>query len=509
MQNPGVVSRIDRMLADALQRAGYSGHGITLVIAVSGGPDSSALLYSLYRLSDIHHLNLHVAHLNHDTRGEETEQDAKFVADLARQLDLPSTIQKEDPLTYQRKQRISSFEQVTREMRYSFLYRVAQAQGASAVAVGHTADDQAETVLEHILRGSGLHGLKGMTEVSPWPWPPHADGVSVLRPLLAAAKQETAAYCRELGRDFRQDSENNSPKFTRNRVRQELLPLLAANYNPRVTDALIRLSHIAALDLDYLERECDRLWPDVASEETASSDSQSIRFDRLALNALHPALQRQFLRKGFVQMVGDARRLEESHLAGISTILRENRAGFRLSLPRGLWLHGTYDAVVLSGSVSLTCPLPTIEGEHRIDLPNSIGTAIVTRIGNWQVKTELVPEYSQIEYGQKNTFVPAELTAFLDAGSLRNGVWVRTRQPGDRFKPLGMHREKKLQDFFTDSKVPRDWRDRIPLLVSGQGIAWVVGHRIAEWAKVDAGKAGETTVLRIDFCELSLNAEGH
>ena len=376
MQNPGVVSRIDRMLADALQKAGYSGHGITLVIAVSGGPDSTALLYSLYRLSDIHQLNLHVAHLNHDTRGEETEQDAKFVADLARQLDLPSTIQKEDPLTYQRKQRISSFEQVTREMRYSFLYRVAQAQGASAVAVGHTADDQAETVLEHILRGSGLHGLKGMTEVSPWPWPPNADGVSVLRPLLAAAKQETAAYCRELGRDFRQDSENNSTKFTRNRVRQELLPLLAADYNPRVTDALIRLSHIATLDLDYLELECDRLWPNVASEETASPGSHGIRFDRPALNALHPALQRQLLRKGFVQMVGDARRLGESHLAGISTILRENRAGFRLSLPQGLWLHGTHDAVVLSGSVSLTCPLPTIEGEHRIDQTLPVHSAL-------------------------------------------------------------------------------------------------------------------------------------
>ena len=150
-----------------------------------------------------------------------------------------------------------------------------------------------------------------------------------------------------------------------------------------------------------------------------------------------------------------------------------------------------------------------MEGEQRIDLPNSIGTAIVTRIGNWQIKTELVPEYSQIEHDQKNMLEPVELTAFLDAGSLRNGVWGRTRQPGDRFQPLGMYCEKKLQDFFTDSKVPRNWRDRVPLLVSGERIAWVVGHRIAEWAKVEAGKAGETAVLRIAFCQKSQFAEGH
>ncbi|MDA0734463.1 MAG: tRNA lysidine(34) synthetase TilS [Chloroflexi bacterium] len=496
MKNPGVVSRIDRLVADALQRAGYFGQGLTLVIAVSGGPDSSALLYSLHRhrLRGIHDLRLHVAHLNHDIRGEESDQDASFVAELAHSLDLPATIEKEDPLAYQRKHRISSFEQATREMRYSFLYRVAQEQGAPAVTVGHTADDQAETVLEHILRGSGLRGLRGMTEVSPWPWPPSAGGVVVFRPLLAAAKHETVAYCRELGREFHQDSDNNLPKFTRNRVRQELLPLLAADYNPRVTDALIRLSHTAALDLDFLERECDRLWPDIASEVTDDSASKSISFNRQALNRLHPSMLRQVLRRGYVQMSGDARRLEESHLAGISTLLEQNKTGFSVGLPRGLWLHASYDVVVLAGNARLPCPLPAIEGEHLIQLPNAMGTHIVTRVGSWQVKAELVSQYSK-----KNPLEPEGLIEFFNAESLENGVWVRTRQPGDRFQPLGMNVEKKLQDFFTDSKVPRVWRDRVPLLASDQGIAWVVGHRIAEWAKVDTRAASNPSTLRIEF----------
>lgn len=494
MQNPGVVARIDRLVSGALQRAGYSGQRTTLVIAVSGGPDSSALLYSLHRLREAHDLNLHIAHLNHDIRGDESDQDAEFVAGLARSLDLPSTIEKEDPLAYQREQRISSFEQVTREMRYSFLYRVAQAQGAPAVAVGHTADDQAETILEHILRGSGLPGLRGMTELSTWPWPPKANGLVVLRPLLAAAKHETAAYCMELGRDFRRDSDNKLPKFTRNRVRQELLPLLAAEYNPKVSDALIRLSHTAALDLDYLERECDRLWPEVASEVPAESAAKCIRLDRQRLKLLHPAMQRQLLRKGFVQMVGDARRLEESHLVGFSAMLGQNKSGFSVGLPRGLWLHVTYDAVVLAESSRLPCPLPVIEGVQRIELPDGLGTAIVTSVGDWQVKAELTAGYDQ-----ENQLDPKELIASFDAESLKVGVWVRTRQPGDRFQPLGMNREKKLQDFFTDSKVPRDWRDRVPLLTSDQGIAWVVGHRIAEWAKVDTRWASKPLVLRIEF----------
>lgn len=511
MKNLGVVSRLDRLVAETLRRSGCSGRGMTLVIAVSGGPDSSALLYSLHRLGG---LKLHVAHLNHDVRGEESDRDARFVADLARSLGLPATIEKEDPVAYQRQRRVSSFEQATREMRYSFLYRVARQQNAPAVAVGHTADDQAETVLEHLLRGSGLPGLKGMSQVSPWPWPPGAEGVVVVRPLLNATKQETQAYCRELGRDFRRDSDNDLPKFTRNRVRRDLLPWLAADYNPRVTEALVRLSRTVALDLDYLEGEGERLWDVIASEvapelspelapEVAGTATEagtggpafkSIRYDRRRMEALHPAMQRQLLRRGLVQLVGDARRLEESHLSAFSMILRQKKSGFRLGLPRGLWLHVTYDALILSDCARLPCPLPAIEGRYGIEFPNQMETATETRVGYWRIKAELIPEYHP-----PDPLPPDGLTACFDAQSLQRGIWVRTRQPGDRFQPLGMSVEKRLQNFFIDSKVPGDWRDRVPLLMSGQRIAWVVGHRIAEWARVEAGAATGFSVLRVEF----------
>ncbi|MFB3098120.1 MAG: tRNA lysidine(34) synthetase TilS, partial [Dehalococcoidia bacterium] len=235
--NDKLTARVERLASESLNRCGftpeYSGEGSTpLVVGVSGGPDSTALLYCLYRLRKAWGLRLHVAHLNHDFRGEEADADAEFVTTLGLELDLPVTVEKRDPIAYQQERGISSFEQGARELRYAFLAKVAASIGATAVAVAHTADDLAETVLLHILRGTGLHGLRGMTELAPWPWPVNLPQLQLLRPLLEATKAETVAYCNSLGRSFRVDTGNALPRFTRNRVRQSLLPLLAEEYNP-------------------------------------------------------------------------------------------------------------------------------------------------------------------------------------------------------------------------------------------------------------------------------------
>ena len=325
MTGGSVVARLEKLASESLTRNGYSGGGTTLIVGASGGPDSSALLHCVHRISPQHRLKIHVAHLNHDFRGEEADEDARFVAALAQELGLPATVEKQDPIAYQRERRISSFEQAAREMRYSFLLNVARRQQAAAVAMGHTADDLAETILEHILRGSGLTGLRGMSEISRWPWPRDVDDVVLFRPLLAVTKEETVSYCRALNRDFRVDSGNILPQFTRNRVRNQLLPLLAADYNPQVKQALVRLSHTAALELDYLEEECRRRWPEVVSN--LEDDSPGLRFDREALSALHPALQRRLLRQGYIHLAGDARRLRESHLTAMAGLLEPKKPG--------------------------------------------------------------------------------------------------------------------------------------------------------------------------------------
>ena len=302
-----------------------------MVVAASGGPDSTALLRCLHRLLDRFSLSLHVAHLNHDFRGAEADHDAAFVQRLADGLGLPCSIDKQDPISYQRGRSISSFEQAAREMRYSFLASVAASVGAKAIALGHTADDQAETVLIHLLRGTGLHGLRGMSELAEWPWPMPNPGPCLFRPLLGAGKADTAEYCRALGQTFRQDSGNYMWRFTRNKVRLDLLPRLARDYNPRVREALTRLASVASEEVDFIEGELSRHWRDIAEEK-----DDAVEFKVSGLLTLHLSLQRYALRRAFEIVAGDTRTLSETHLETMLSLMHRRRGGRSLDLPRGV-----------------------------------------------------------------------------------------------------------------------------------------------------------------------------
>ena len=480
---------LERQVAAGLQRAGLSGNGATIVVACSGGPDSTALLVVLHRLRSHHGLSLHVAHLNHDFRGAEADHDAAFVQLLADGLGLPCSIDKRDPIAYQRSTGVSSFEQAAREMRYSFLHSVATTVGATAVALGHTSDDQAETVLLHILRGSGLQGLRGMAEISDWPWPTVEPGPLLFRPLLAASKADTAAYCRELGRTYREDSGNYLWRFTRNRVRLDLMPRLARDYNPRVRDALLRLSRTAADETDYLDTELDRGW-----ERMATVGEGTVSLDARALAAVHPALQRRALRRAYAGAVGDSRALSESHLDALLGLVVNRRGGRSISLPRGVFAR--IEADVLRIAVHTAHEgndgLPPLTGEFSVRVPREHGETVETEVNGWRLSMQVAGPRGL----QDNDAHPSlPFTATLRRDVLGDSIIIRARQPGDRFQPSGMSGTKKLQDFFTDAKVPRNQRDSIPLLVCQRGIAWVAGHRVANWALA----AGDEASVRVEF----------
>ncbi len=472
------------IVSDAIDRAGFSGRWLTLVAGVSGGPDSTALLRCLLELRDRRQFHIHVAHLNHDFRGQEADDDAAHVAAMATELDLPATIEKWDPEEFRRDHpgRVSSsFEDLAREMRYSFLAGVARSTGSIAVVVGHTADDQAETVLLHILRGAGLHGLTGMAELSDWPWPEEGEGVSLFRPFLQAAREDTLAYCQGLGLDTRQDSGNLLPRFARVRVRRQLLPELAAEYNPRIRDALGRLARTAALELDYVEGEADRIWETVVGE--ASGD---VRIRLPALAEFHPALQAQLLRRAYSNLKGDSRRLQENHIRFMVELAAQNKTGRAMALPGGITAHRTHAALVLSHQSSLPCPLPSLDGEHPIVLPSERGRDTVVAVQGWRVTIGFSPPDNSITVSRGLAEWDGQAwSSPLAADPLGRQLTVRTRRPGDRFQPMGMDHDKKLQDFFTDQHVPRAWRDRVPLLVAPRGIAAVAGYRVAEWARAD------------------------
>ena len=465
--------RIDDAVRAALRRADVPGSS-TIVVAVSGGPDSLALLHALERAARDGGVLLHGAHLDHRLRGEASRSDARFVAEVFRGLGIEGTVEEGDVASYRKKHRLS-IEDAARRVRYDFLGRVAAERQAVAIALGHTADDQAETVLMHVLRGSGLTGLAGMQESASRRLSGH--DVLLLRPLLGATRQETEAYCQALGLEPRHDETNLIPELMRNRLRSELLPLLE-QYNPAVREALVRLSRSASRDRDYLATEVSRVLPDVGRLD---KETGLFTIDRKAFSRLHPSLQGHLLRRAFQEVKGGFGDLEQVHVDEMVRLIT-GPAGRSLDLPSELVFSVGYGSSTIGREGVDTCPLPPLDREHELALPGE------TRVGGWVISTAVVddlgPGEREAEAPDLSPGLKPAHKATLNAGSLGERISVRSRRPGDRFQPLGMSNPKKLQDFMVDSKVPRSWRDRVPLVVAARGIAWVVGWRPAEWAKI-------------------------
>ena len=456
--------KLELVLLKALERTGFH-HGATLVVACSGGPDSTALLHALLALQPATGLNLHVAHLNHDFRGQEAEDDAAFVARMARRLNLPSTVEEADPIAYQRERGISSFEEAAREVRYRFLTRLANRIDANAIALGHTADDQAETILMHILRGAGLSGLRGMQELSPWRDAPNQETAFLFRPLLQATRSETRAYCLELNIPFREDSTNSSLRFTRNRIRHKLLPILR-DYNPQIRDALVRIGRASTESHQFLSDELDRLWPKLFSKRGCIVCIQAAAF-----NKLHPALRAMVLRRAYAEARGSLRRLSETHVNAMLS-LSLAPAGKSIHLPAGLAMWTTGDKLMIGLRELRENTAPSPDFEYTLKVPGA------TDIPGWRITTEFVPA----DVDPKTLDSTA---ALFDAEKIGTNPAVRNRRPGDYMQPLGMAGRKKLKDLFIDLKIPRNLRPSTPLLVSDIGVLWVFPHRVSELAKVD------------------------
>ena len=367
------------------------------------------------------------------------------------------------------------------------------------VAVGHTADDLAETVLLHMARGSGIHGLRGMSELDPWPYPigyPDREAdepdLQVWRPLIDLTRHHTISYCRNYGIDYRDDSTNYMRDFARNRVRLDIMPALKEQLNPRIVDALGRISRTAAAQVDYMEQQADYLWPDVAPEPV--SDNGALRLSRRCLAETHPALRHMILRRAWIRMTGSEHRLTERHLAAMSGAAADPGSGQTIQLPRGFRFVVDNQWATLSGfDQADDCPYPEPVREFRLTLPWGPIAIAVTRRDGWEVTAQSVgvgPDTS-LETGNP-------LAAYLASQALSEGATVRNWQPGDRMQPLGMSGTRKLQDIFTDARVPRHWRPRMPLVVTPKGIAWIAGSRIADWAAVRR-EGGEVAATFIQF----------
>ena len=349
--NPSRVKGLVKRVAAALREHGLEGK--RLLVAVSGGPDSLALLHALHGLSGEHNLTLFGAHLNHKLRGAESEADAEFVGDTFQGLGIPFTVDGVDVAAYRRRHKLS-LEDAARRVRYSFLADAAAKHGADAIALGHTADDQAETVLMHIIRGSGLDGLRGMQALDR-----RMIGgrrVALFRPLLDVSRAETEGYCRALRLTPRIDPSNSSPEFLRNRIRLELVPLLE-QLNPSVGDALARLARNATQDSDYIREHADAVWREVAR----LAENGVVRLDAAALGGEHAAIRGRVLRRAIEEAGGE---VTQRHILDTMALLG-GAPGKRLHLSGGLgFVTGYGEAYV--GRVDVVedalMPLPALRG---------------------------------------------------------------------------------------------------------------------------------------------------
>jgi len=432
-----------------------------LLVAVSGGPDSVCLLHILVKLREELGIRLHVAHLNHQLRGAESKADAHYVSDLAHSLDIPATIEQRDVKAHQAQQHIS-LEEAAREVRYTFLAQVAKSIGANRGAVGHTADDHIETILMHLIRGTGTRGLRGLQPSRLWQ--SSGGSLTIIRPLLTVSRRETADYCYNHQLMPRIDASNLSLSPLRNRIRHQLLPLLES-YNPQVAEALLRTARIAGDDLAFLDKETDRLWGKIVQEQ-----GNTITLDKERFLELPSALKRYLLRRAIEDLLGNLKDIESRHIEEIINALTKP-AGKRLSLPGGLIFSIEYNRYLIGSDQTALSPFPVLDAEFALKLPGE------TVLPGWRIEATIISREQMTEKDE-------DFTAYFDLDKTGDKLLVRPRQPGDRFQPLGMSQPKKLGEFMIDAKIPSAWRQRIPLVCSPSHILWVVGWRIDERVKV-------------------------
>ena len=430
-----------------------------LLVALSGGPDSTALLLILRRLAERRPLTLVAAYFDHRLRGAATSAaESAAVERLAAAAGVALVRGGEDVRARAKASRLS-LEEAARRARYAFFATAATEAGCGAVAVGHTASDQAETVLMHILRGAGLTGLAG---IAPRAGLPVGDADTVLvRPLLTLERAATEAYCRAAGVEPLDDESNRSPAFLRNRLRHELLPELR-RFNPRVDAALARLAAAARADLSVVEAAA-------RSAVEKRDDEASVALDRARLAGWPSPLRLAALRHALEALVGDRQGFGERHLHALERQALRGRTGDRLDLPRRVVASLDRDALVLRLGVS-ACPAALPADAACLRVPGEVDFGpLHIRIAD----TSLAGHAAAVE---------------ADAAVLGPSLALRRWRPGDRMQPLGMSGTKKLQDLFVDARLPRAERAAIPVFENERGILWVGGLRLADWARPRPGR---------------------
>ena len=458
-----------------------------LLVAVSGGPDSLALLHALVRVSGRVGRRraagppaIHAAYFDHGLREPAlVAEEGDFVAGQAAALGVGFVTGRADVRALARRRHLS-LEDAARRCRYAFLREKALELGVDVVAAGHTASDQAETVLLRVLRGTGVAGLGAMD----WraPWPTGDDGPQLVRPLLALRREDTRAYCAALGLAPRHDAENDSSRYRRNRVRHELLPLLRG-YNPQIVSALSGLAASAREAQQLVVRVLDAHW-----QELARVEAEGVSLARGALVALPAAVRAEAFRRAAALVAGEPQPPERVHVRAMESLL-SGPSGRVVELPGGVRAQARTDVVHVGQAGAGENAAASATGGRRALVGEwPLAAAGETRLPGWRIWA-VEENVAEIIPGDPST-------AWLRQEVFAERVVVSGRRPGDRIRPLGMAGEKKVHDLLVDARIPRVERDGLPIVRSGARVAWVVGVRVADWAAAQPGEPAVRVAFR-------------
>jgi tRNA(Ile)-lysidine synthase len=438
-----------------IERFGMVERGDHILVAVSGGMDSVSLLHVLMALRERLDIELTVCHLNHSLRGEESLRDEEFARRLASDLGLAFEVRREDVKSIAR-ERKGSLQEVARAVRYAFFEETAQRVGAEKVALGHTNDDNAETVLMRFIKGSSITGLRGI---------PPLRG-RYIRPLIETERRAVEEFIKDKGIRYVEDSSNRTMNYLRNRIRGELIPFIEERYNPNLRETLNRMASVIARDDDYLTSQAERMRHDVVVERGEGK----VILDGVRLAALPDALMLRLFIAEMAQLYEYPVDITSHHLKAMAGIVRGSAPNASVNLPGGLRLVREYGRIILTRG----CSEEPIELEGELKIP---GTTRIEEIAA-RFETSLL---ENLPSSRKND---DRRTVYFAYDALTFPIVIRGFRAGDRLIPLGMKGHKKLKDIFIDLKVPRSQRYRTPLLVSGDDIIWVAGVKQSEIGKV-------------------------
>lgn len=463
-----MISRIKKKLINFINEKSLINKGDGIVVGLSGGPDSVCLLNLLVSIREEYNLKLAAAHINHMLRGNEADEDENYCLNLCKKLNVDFYSSRVDINKYSIENGISS-ETAGREVRYAFFNEIMNKKAFNKIATAHNANDQAETIIMRMMRGTGLEGLCGI---------PVIREERYIRPILFMKREEVEKYCEEIMANPRIDESNLERVYSRNKVRLDILPYMKEHFNQDIIEAINRMGMLLQEDNKYILSKVEEIY-----NERCVLEKGSILIMKEVFS-LDNSLKKRIIRKAIREVCGNNYDVEMKHIEDVIE-LALNKSGKQIDLPNGLIAVNEYANIRIRTreEVSLIRNSELSLSKEEV-LHNRI------KFNNYIIEFEVIDNEKNIEYSSNS------LIKYFDFDKINGNIVIRYRKNGDKIIPLGLNGSKKVKDIFIDMKIPKEKRDHIPILEFDGNIAWIIGVKLSDKYKIDSNTR---KIIKIQF----------